>query len=253
MFAEELRRYLSEATGRPVRLRVSDSASVPLRVVPDPPGPGLRVSLHRVFLEHGDELRPVIARFCVKPTPEVRTAIRAFLAEHHSQLVSKKRLRERRSGTAEGRVFDLRERADAVNRSFFEARLDFHIVWSKPVRRGEVPRRVTLGLWDAAHRTVLIHPLLDDPRVPTYYIDYVIYHELTHAFVPSRPDSAGRLRHHSRDFYVVETAFPHYELARAWEQRQLRAVMRDWYRPKRAAAPLNAAQAVLDLFRKSGG
>ena len=67
---------------------------------------------------------------------------------------------------------------------------------------------------------ILINRLLDDARVPSYYLEFNVYHEILHdLFSISR--SRGRWVQHSAEFQKREKAFPLYAQAMEWEATEL--------------------------------
>jgi hypothetical protein len=109
-----------------------------------------------------------------------------------------------------GRHYDLQSLARGVNREFFNGRVDYHIGWSRAVRRrrrGRRTRSIRFGSWSPATRTIRIHPALDTPRVPERFVRYIIFHEMLHAVVQS-VEGRGRRRDHPAEFAVLERRFP---------------------------------------------
>lgn len=84
--------------------------------------------------------------------------------------------------------------------------------WSKTVSR----RR--FGHWDAAHGCIVISRVLDDPRVPEFVLDFVVYHEILHIIHPVE-NGPGRRRIHTAAFLRDEKRFPRREEAEAWLTR----------------------------------
>ncbi len=67
---------------------------------------------------------------------------------------------------------------------------------------------------------ILINRLLDDPRVPSCYLEFNVYHEILHdLFSISR--AGGRWIQHSAEFQKREKAFPFYTQALEWEATEL--------------------------------
>ena len=67
---------------------------------------------------------------------------------------------------------------------------------------------------------ILINRPLDDARVPSYYLEFNVYHEILHdLFSISR--SRGRWVQHSAEFQKREKAFPCYAQAMEWEATEL--------------------------------
>ncbi len=80
------------------------------------------------------------------------------------------------------------------------------------------PSHRRFGHWDPAHSCIVISRILDDPRVPEYVLDYVVYHELLHILHPVEY-SPGRRRIHTPDFLRDEARFPKHKEAEAWIQK----------------------------------
>jgi predicted metal-dependent hydrolase len=126
----------------------------------------------------------------------------------------------------EGRYFDLREIFERVNARHFRGRLrGYKVVWGR--RRKERPREYFIfGSIQEEDRVIRIHPLLDQPFVPRWFLEYVLYHEMLHSVVPDETDAAGRRRIHTAEFYRREKAFPRYRRARQWEDENLARFLR---------------------------
>ena len=126
----------------------------------------------------------------------------------------------------EGRFFDLRAIFDKINARYFRNRLrSYTIAWGQ--RRRERPKNyIVFGSIQEEDRVIRIHPLLDRQFVPQWYLEYVVYHEMLHAFVPDRHDSSGRRIVHHEGFVEKERRFRHYRRSIEWEQENLGRFLR---------------------------
>src|SRR6266446_9053816 len=126
----------------------------------------------------------------------------------------------------EGTHFDLRPIFDDLNRRYFRRRLrDYKVMWGR--RRKRRPREYFIfGTIQEEDRVIRIHPLLDQPFVPRWFLEYVLYHEMLHSVVPDEKDAAGRRRIHTKEFYRREKEFPRYRRARRWEDDNLARFLR---------------------------
>lgn len=235
MHAVELRRLLSEAAGRPIELRINNNARTLISVNAIRPGPGLRVSVHRLFLEAPAAVQQALLEYVSARSERARGVLRRHIAELHvSEPRPAARAKRRRSGYRP-RVYDLPARAAAINAAHFGGALEFGVEWfsppSRPRRR--VLRSVTLGHWDAAARIVRMHPMLDDVFVPPFFFDYVLFHELCHIAVPSTAGPTGRMRHHTRRFLAAEARYPRLIDAMAWQEHNLDKLLARWHRRQR--------------------
>ena len=121
----------------------------------------------------------------------------------------------------EGRYFDLLEIFNRLNVKHFRCALKgYKIVWGR--RRKSRPKTYFIfASIQEADRIIRVHPLLDAPFVPTWFMEYVVYHEMLHAVVPDEFDANGRRRVHTERFLAEEQKFPHYRKARKWEAENL--------------------------------
>lgn len=125
------------------------------------------------------------------------------------------------SESGQGRYFNLREIFDKINARYFGNRLKrYQIVWGR--RRAQRPREmIVFGTIQEEDRIIRIHPLLDRVFVPTFFVEYVVYHEMLHAFVPDEYDASGRRLVHHDKFLARERKFRWFRRAKAWEEENL--------------------------------
>jgi hypothetical protein len=125
----------------------------------------------------------------------------------------------------QGRCCDLAELAAEVKERYFADDLTAGITWGRrrPRRRRRTRgRRVSLqlGSYHPEQDLVRIHPVLDQPWVPRFVLEAVIYHELLHAALPPRHEG-GRRRVHTPEFRRRERLFPYLQRAQAWIEENL--------------------------------
>ena len=121
----------------------------------------------------------------------------------------------------QGRFFNLRAIFDKLNAKYFRNRLkDYTLVWGQK-RKARPKDQIVFGTIQEDDRMIRIHPLLDRSFVPTWFIEYVIYHEMCHAVVRDEFDPAGRRIVHHEKFYARERRFHWFRRAKAWEQNNL--------------------------------
>jgi hypothetical protein len=120
---------------------------------------------------------------------------------------------------AQGRVHDLQVIFDRLNAEQFGDQIEARIGWG-PVRPGRRRRTVKTGVYVQDARIIRIHPTLDRPQVPEFYVATVVFHEMLHQAVPAR-EVNGRRVVHGAEFRRRERAYPDHARARAWEDRNL--------------------------------
>jgi hypothetical protein len=122
---------------------------------------------------------------------------------------------------SQGRIFNLRAIFDKLNALYFRNRLrGYSIVWGRR-RRGRPRDQIVFGTIQEEDRLIRIHPLLDRRFIPTWFVEYVIYHEMCHAVVRDRYDGSGRRIVHHEKFFARERQFRWFRRAKTWEQENL--------------------------------
>ncbi|MBV9126448.1 MAG: hypothetical protein JO117_00020 [Verrucomicrobia bacterium] len=102
----------------------------------------------------------------------------------------------------------------------------YKITWGR--RRRQLPKEYfVFGTIQEQERVIRIHPLLDAPWVPRWFLEFVVYHEMLHSVVPDEPlGLGGRRRVHTEEFQRREKRFAHYRRARRWEKANLERFLR---------------------------
>ena len=126
----------------------------------------------------------------------------------------------------EGRYFDLQRIFEGLNQRYFRGRLrDYQVKWGR--RRRQRPRECFIfGTIQEEDRVIRINPALDQPFVPLWFLQYVLYHEMLHSVVPDEESPGGRRRVHTEEFNRREQQFRGYHRARRWEEENLAKFLR---------------------------
>jgi len=126
----------------------------------------------------------------------------------------------------EGQYFDLQSLFNKVNAEYFSNALKgYTITWGR--KRSALPKEYfVFGTIQEEDKIIRIHPLLDAPFVPTWFLEYVIYHEMLHAVIPEEIDESGRRRIHTDEFYLRERQFHCFSRAKRWEDENLDRFLR---------------------------
>lgn len=109
-----------------------------------------------------------------------------------------------------GRVYHLEKLFQKLNKKYFNNQLLLPVIsWSS--RR---TKRI-LGHHDPIHNTIIISKTLDNPQVPEFFVEYVLYHEMLHIKHKARIIN-GRCYYHTPEFYQDEKLFSQYQESMAW-------------------------------------
>jgi hypothetical protein len=112
-----------------------------------------------------------------------------------------------------GKAHDLDELFTQLNVLYFGGQLERPTLsWSR-----RQTHRV-LGHHDHVHRAIIVSSTLDDPSIPRFVVEYVLYHEMLHVKHPARLVS-GRTVYHGRAFREDERLFERFDEALKWLEK----------------------------------
>lgn len=203
-----------------VALTIHDNRSTMLSFRRQPPL--LQIRIHHMFLDAPSEVVASIADYTGRGRKEAGARIDDFVARQQEKI----RALPHRPSTLEprGRCFDLAEVFERINRLHFENAISARIGWGRNTSRRR-RRSIRLGVYDHKAREIRIHPALDSPDVPRFFVEFIVFHEMLHQQFPSVRDT-GRHVHHSRAFRIRERSFPLYQAALDWESQHLKELLR---------------------------
>lgn len=234
--------YLAAELRVPVGVVYTRSRKTPVavRTLREPRG-ALEIRLHKLFAEAPPEVHGALASWVRsgRRAPRACAALDAYIAEILRRVPP---TAARRALVPRGAHHDL----DGMARELLATELaaEFappgerapgsssqnaptrpHIGWGRrsPSR---TRRSLRLGSYDADGHIVRIHPVLDQPAVPDWFVRYVVFHELLHVVFPVQRGADDRWIHHGRAFRRRERAYPDHRRALAWERAHLTALIR---------------------------
>jgi predicted metal-dependent hydrolase len=116
----------------------------------------------------------------------------------------------KRIESAQGRTYNLDNIFEELNQQFFYGLLARpRMTWSRDDARNR------LGHYDPAHNAIVVSRVFDHPRVPSYAVEYIVYHEMLHLKHPVKLRGSRRCVH-SSEFQAEEKLFPHLDEAKAF-------------------------------------
>jgi len=184
--------------------------------------PLLKVRVHHMFLEAPPPVVDALADYTGRGRRAAGQVLDDFIAAQQERI--RAHAHQPTSLEARGRCFDLQALFDALNAEFFQGSVRARIGWGRQSGRRR-RKSIRLGVYDHKAREIRVHPALDRPDVPRFFVEYIVFHEMLHQLFPSdRP--GGRNVHHPRAFRDRERAFPRYEAALAWEKQHLNQLLR---------------------------
>src|SRR5512138_3168062 len=219
--AKTLESTLAREAGRPLRLVLTDNRSVLLSVRRR--AGELMLRLHRMFLHAPECVIAALARNIRRRGRAAEGEVRRFMNANLHRV--RRTPRQMPTLVTRGSVFDLNAVYADINARFFDGSLQVPITWGRGVGRA---RRggLTFGSYDPVLGLIRIHPVLDRPGVPRFFLESVVYHQMLHHQMGGVPDRAGRTVYHTRAFREAEARFPQHREALAWEKANLPDLLR---------------------------
>jgi predicted metal-dependent hydrolase len=154
----------------------------------------------------------LVAKMYRKPVNREHAARyrRYVTAQHMSRkahLVRQIRGRKRLA-SPQGLIYDLEAIFEELNVEFFHGLLARpQMSWSSDRARNR------LGHYDPAHNAIVVSRVFDNPRIPRFVVEYIVYHEMLHLKHPVKVRNSRRCVH-SAEFQADERLFPRLEDAR---------------------------------------
>ena len=112
-----------------------------------------------------------------------------------------------------GAAHDLEPMFASLNAEYFDGRLRRpRLGWSAR------PWRSQFGCYDPSLDQIVMNQRLDRAEVPSYAVEFILYHEMLHVKHPLRAAACG-LQAHSPEFRAEEKRFAHYTRARKFLER----------------------------------
>jgi len=126
--------------------------------------------------------------------------------------------------------------AAEVHRTYFYKYPPLPVRWGQQIARKK-RRSIRLGSYNHATAEVRIHPSLNAPNIPFFFVQSVIYHEYLHHVLGP---------HHNRRFHQHERQFRYHRESQEWIRRNLWLLLGRPKQKRVVAVPAPVAvQAVL--------
>ncbi len=187
-----------------------------------------RLRLHHMFLAAPDDVLQALADFVRHGDAEASVLLDRFIERNKAYIrrVSPEQMRKRLRLDPEGRHHDLGRIFERLNERYFQGRINAAITYG-PAPRVVRPRKsIKMGSYSADSRVIRIHPALDQPMVPRYFVEWIVFHEMLHHVYRTRRGEDGRRCIHPPEFLAHEKRFHDYGRAQAWETENLDLLLR---------------------------
>jgi hypothetical protein len=215
--AARLAERISQILDERVRLTVTDNTSTMVSFRRHSSVVALRV--HHMFLEAPEDVVRALAHYAAGSRPRAGAVIDSWVRRNEERVRQARAERQARGLVPGGLHHDLQSIFRALNRAHFGGAIEARIGWGRepPDRRR---RSIKMGTYFHDSHVIRLHPALDRPEVPDFFVRFIVFHEMLHQAVPP-VTAGGRRLAHPPEFRQRERAYPDYARAIAWERRHL--------------------------------
>ena len=140
-------------------------------------------------------------------------------------------------GIADHRHHYLASLADEIHRTYFHKYPPLPVRWGQQIARKK-RRSIRLGSYNHITSEIRIHPLLDSPGIPAFFIQSIIHHEYLHHVLGAS---------HNRRFHKQECQFSYHRESKEWIRRHLWLLL-GIKRNRNLAIPVEQVQPQMVLF-----
>lgn len=186
----------------------------------------LYVRVHSIFADAPQAVLQAVATFVSEsePSPRECKLIDDFIEIHRVSI--RRALGEKpRLVQPVGEVHDLREILVRLNGGYFKGAIEAEITWSRAAKN-QRRNSIRMGSYCDEQKLIRVHPALDQPFVPIYFVESVVFHEMLHEAHGVEDVEEGRRCVHSPEFLDDERRYPLYGDARRWERKNLNKLLR---------------------------
>jgi hypothetical protein len=206
-----LKDRLQQLTGRSLCLIITDNSTSMLSVRKK--AENITVRLHKMFLHAGTDVCLEVADIIRKGRCNGQNT-RSFIRQNTHLL--KQRSPVKRTLRAAGENYCLKKIFESLNSEYFDGTISASITWGRSNAMQRVKMR-TMGSYHVETHTIRINPQLDKKSVPAHFLEFIVYHEMLHAWLGIQTRN-GRRSIHSKDFRLHEKKFRYYSEAMEWER-----------------------------------
>jgi len=182
------------------------------------------VRLHHMFADADPAITRALARYIAENDRDASRALGDFIDANTERVRGKARRTPLQLVVTLGDCHDLRAIYDDLNRRYFDDKIEAVITWGPRTGRPRRRNSIKMGSYSVEDRLIRIHRSLDREFVPRFFVEWIVFHEMLHQVHDIKVRN-GRREFHTKQFLADEARFEHYHEARAWERRQLDALL----------------------------
>ena len=184
-------------------------------------GNDINLIISEGFTNAGEEVLTALVQTSLQGKSPANTRIireYASLDEFSDILLELDLIVETVSEDGKGSHYNLETLFDKINSEYFSNALTKpRLIWS------QMQTYRKFGHYEPARDRIVISLTLDEPIIPQYVVEFVIYHEMLHKYYGEKWVN-GRRMVHTTEFRASEAQFKYYNEAEAWLSKLARRV-----------------------------
>jgi hypothetical protein len=187
-----------------------------------------RVRLHHMFLAAPEPVMSSLIEFVRGTSSDSSSVLDRFIEENKSLIrkIPAAELRKKLRIDPKGDHHDLARIFERLNARYFDNRVRVTITYGDYPRTRRPRKSIRMGSYSADSKIIRIHPALDQSHVPSYFVEWIVFHEMLHHIHRARRDANGRRCVHTPEFLEHEQKFHSIKRAQAWENDNLESLLR---------------------------
>jgi hypothetical protein len=218
---QALERRLAKEHHRPVALSVTDNRRQMISLAQR--GGVLFARVHHMFLDAPVPVQEALARYLGQGDRAASGVVTRFIDDNAFRIRACRAVAS--PLVTQGDHHDIMGIFQMVNEKYFGGSVDALVTWGKRTRPNGTRRTIKLGSYSAVERLIRVHPVLDKPWVPRYFVSYILYHEMLHHVIPAS-QGTGRRMLHPPLFVARERLFRDYDRSLTWERGHVARLLR---------------------------
>lgn len=219
-----LQEILSALTKSKVDLIINQNRSTMIRIL-ERKRKYIRLSIHQMFLNASNEvIEAIVLLLKNKSCRQSSRRIHEFI-ERHSKKYDSQAVFDPSKLQAQGDVYNLQASYDKVNQTYFSSSLKLWITWFGNKERFP-KRQISFGLYHEPSKLIKINRHLDQVHVPSYFLEFIIYHEMLHEIYRPKVRSGKRRVVHTKEFKEKEKLFIEYKEAKVFEKQLTKSIFK---------------------------
>jgi len=194
---------LQNKTNLKVSIKVKDYKSTFISILKNKNE--LKISFHKLFLNGDENIEKDLFSYCLFQDKKSLNSLKIFADKNFQK---EEKILDENKINFEGDFYNLKQILENLNNVYFQNKLNLKITYFQKPKYKKF-RHITFGQYDKKFKLIRINKLLDSDKIPFYFINFVVYHEMLHDIHPVYLDNNRRVVH-SKEFKISEKKFPYF-------------------------------------------